>query len=204
MNKKNVRLLTDSAKKREQAIAYLERRKTALSQPKKHIYRSDNEKIEVVKTYLALGGNAALTASTMGVNVFTIHSWKKTKWWNDLVTQIQKQEKLELSVKTKKLIDKSLDLLVDRLENGDFIYDQKKGELIRKPLIAKDINKIANDMFVQKDVLDKATVMEQEVVGVEDKLLKLAEQFAKLANKVADKKPIESEIVDVEFVEKGN
>ena len=204
MNKKNVRLLTDSAKKREQAIAYLERRKTALSQPKKHIYRSDNEKIEVVKTYLALGGNAALTASTMGVNVFTIHSWKKTKWWNDLVTQIQKQEKLELSVKTKKLIDKSLDLLVDRLENGDFIYDQKKGELIRKPLIAKDINKIANDMFVQKDVLDKATVMEQEVVGVEDKLQKLAEQFAKLAIKAAEKKPTDSEIVDVEFVEKGN
>ena len=204
MNKKNVRLLTDSAKKREQAIAYLERRKTALSQPKKHIYRSDNEKIEVVKTYLALGGNAALTASTMGVNVFTIHSWKKTKWWNDLVTQIQKQEKLELSVKTKKLIDKSLDLLVDRLENGDFIYDQKKGELIRKPLIAKDINKIANDMFVQKDVLDKATVMEQEVVGVEDKLQKLAEQFAKLAIKAAEKRPADNEIVDVEFVEKGN
>jgi hypothetical protein len=195
-----VRLLTDSTVARERAVEYLKRR--GKIKERQRVHRSDSAKIETIKTFLALGGSPTLTAGATGIPLDTLNTWRKSNWWKELVDNIRKQEKLELSAKTKKIIDRSMDLIQDRLEQGDWIYDQKKGELIRKPLQAKDINKITQDMLTRKDLLDNATEQQQEVVGVEDKLTKLAEQFAKLAIKAAENKNKPKEYVDVEFVEK--
>src|SRR5574343_1314798 len=153
-----------------------------MAERKKHKIRqkqySDTAKIEAVKTFLALGGNSSLTAASLGISNTTIIAWRNTNWWNQLINEIRKQEKIELSAKTKNIIDKSLDLVMDRLEHGDFMYDQKQGVLVRKPIPARELNKIAVNMIEQKNILDKATEEQVQTTTNEEKLAKLAERFA--------------------------
>ena len=79
-------------------------------------------------------------------------------------------------------MDASLVLVQDRLENGDWIYDQKEGELRRKPVSMKDAGKLAMDAA---NLRAKMNIQENHTVAaehVEDKLAKLAKAFSDLAN----------------------
>lgn len=180
-------------------------RKQRLALVAKRKLHTDETKIETIKTFLALGGNLSLTSGATGIPYYTLKDWKASKWWNDVITELRKAEKLELSASTKTILNKSLALMADRLENGDFIYDQKKGKLIRKPLQAKDLHKIAVDMMDRKDKLDRDTSTQEVHETHEEKLKHLAERFATLAFKAVEKQarlnntPVE----DVQFKEIG-
>lgn len=200
-----IRLLTDSEAKKTAALAAIDK-KALIEERKKHQrkykMRSDSTKIDTIQTYLALGGNLRLTSAATGIAYTTLCSWKHSEWWKQLVTDIKKEEKLELSARTKRIVEKSMDLLADRLDNGDYIYDQKKGELIRKPLVAKDIHRIAIDMIDRKETLDKATEERVETKSNDDKLADLAARFADLAEKALDKPTPVVEVTDVIYMEK--
>lgn len=202
---KKPRILTDSKIKKEQSIAVFER-EALIEERKKHQrsykMRSDETKIEVVKTYLALGGNLALTASVTEISKDTLKVWKASAWWSNLVNEIKKCEKLELSAKTKRILDASMNVLADRVSNGDFIYDQKQGTLIRKPISAKDAHSISVDLIDRVQILDKETQDEPENKDKDlARLEALADKFAKIANKI-DLKPVVN-VTDVVFVEQG-
>lgn len=203
MSTKKIRLLTDSAVKKEQAMARLEK-EALMAERKKHQhklkYYSDDAKVNVIKTYLALGGNTTLTAHACGITVRTLFLWKNTEWWKQIYNDLRKQEKLELSAKAKNIVEKSLEVLADRVANGDFIYDSKTGQLIRKGIPAKDALQIADKLLERKQILDDATAEDvpKEVQGT-GMLEQLAERFATLATKALDKKQT-VEVTDVVFV----
>lgn len=168
--------------------------------------RSDDVKIDTIKTFLALGGNLSLTSGATGIPYVTLKSWKATQWWNDVITELRKADKLELSASTKKILTKSLALLEDRLEKGDYIYDQKKGTLIRKPLQAKDLHKIAIDMMERKDKLDEGASSQNVSESNEDKMQVLMKRFAELAVKAAEKQLNKNtgEVIDLPFRENNS
>lgn len=158
---------------------------------------SDSQKIEAVTTYILLGGNCRLTANTLKISETTLHYWKSQEWWKEVSDEIKTQEKLTLSTKLKKLVDKSLDLVQDRLENGDFIYDQKTGQIKRKPVVLKDVHKVASDLLDRKTKLDAIDTFKASQESIDDKLSKLAESFKTIAEQ--NKKSVE--VTDVIFVE---
>jgi hypothetical protein len=181
-------------------------REELLSQRKEHRRKlkdkrayTDSEKIETVKTWLVLGGNTQLTAATTKVSDETIRLWRKQDWWTELENALRKEERLELSAKTKVILDKSIDQLKDRVENGDYVFDQKSGEIRRKPVSAKDLLKITVDMIDRKELLDRNTMDNTKPESNEDKLAELAKRFEEIANKI-NKKP-SVEVTDVVFVE---
>lgn len=199
---RKVRLITDSMLKNAAARAVVEA--TALKEEliknrKKAQFRSDSVKVEVVKTYLALGANAVLTAGATNIPLRTIKQWKTQNWWKNLVIELKKAEKLELSAKTKTIIERSMELLADRLENGDAFYHPKTGEIIRKPVPAVTLHQIAKDMIDRKNILDKAFEEKIVVETKGDKLAELAERFAKLAEMSIEKKKPVVEVTDVVF-----
>lgn len=197
-----VRFLTDSEVKRGIALSRMEAEATKaelVKNRKKYRMYSDANKIEVIKSYVALGGNLALTAAATNIPIRTLESWKVQSWWKHIVAELKKAEKLELSSKTKTIIDKSLELLNDRLDNGDFFYNPKTGQVERKPVSVKDVHLIAKDLMDRKHIIDKAFEVHeplQEAAG--DKLAALAERFAKLAEATLDKKK-EVVVTDVVF-----
>jgi hypothetical protein len=198
-----VRFLTDSEVKKGIALSRVEAEVTKaelVKNRKKYQMYSDSNKVEVIKTYVALGGNLALTAAATKIPVRTLESWKIQSWWKHIVGELKKADKLELSAKTKTLIEKSLELMHDRLDNGDFFYNPKTGVIERKPVGIRDVHLIAKDLMDRKHIIDKAFEVHepmQEAAG--DKLAALAERFARLAEATLDKKK-EVVVTDVVFV----
>ena len=142
---------------------------------------ADSQRIELVTTWLATG-NLALSAATLGIPEITARVWKTQPWWKEMVAEIRASENMELDSKIKKVVDKSVDQLLDRVDNGDFQYDQKTGTLVRKPISARDAAKITSDMIDRRELLQGK---KQEQIDssrkMEDKLLKLADELSRFA-----------------------
>jgi transposase-like protein len=154
-------------------------------------YYTDRQKLEAVTTYLMLGGNAALTAKTLSISVETIYLWARSEWWNRLTNEIKKEEKLQLSARLKKIINTSWDVVGDRLEKGDWVLNNKTGEVIRKPVSLRDASKVAVDAAVLRDRLDLGDSFSTQTDAIEDKLTKLALAFTNLAKGITNNQAVE-------------
>lgn len=166
---------------------------------------SDKQRIQAVQTWLATG-NLTLTAATLEIPESTMRRWKAAPWWKELVDEIRTQESVQLDNKLSKVVERSVDQLLDRVENGDFQYDQKTGQLVRKPISAKDAVKVTTEVLDRRDILQgkKETQTESKVV---DRLEKLAEEFIKFANaKVVEniKPKVIEDAIEVGEIEEGN
>lgn len=180
--------LSDSAKYQGKPSG---RRRAVNADTNKHW--SDSQKIEAVTTYLALG-ELRLTAAVLKIPEITLRVWKQKEWWKDIERELRTQEDLVLSARLQKIISKSLEQVEDRLSHGDFIYDQKTGQLVRKPVSMKDAHKVSMDMVDKREALLNRQPVTQTLEAVDSRLEKLAQKFAELANQA--KKPT-IEVTDV-------
>jgi hypothetical protein len=153
------------------------------------------KKIEVVSQFLVLG-NMKLVSAMTGVSHDLIRQWKMKPWWKELEAEIRQTQNIEMDTKLSKIVDKSLDAVLDRVENGDFIYDQKSGEIRRRPAALRDIHRVSVDMIDRRELLRGNSVNrnEQTQVSVAEQLKLLAQEFAKW-------QPKPKETIDVEMVE---
>lgn len=77
-------------------------------------------------------------------------------------------------------MDKALDSVMDRLENGEFIYDEKTGKVKRVPAKMRDTNKVLTDMIDKRALIKKVNKPQEETKAITaDHLVRLAEAFAK-------------------------
>jgi hypothetical protein len=157
---------------------------------------SEKQRMDAVNSYLLLG-NLALTSRVLNIPEVTLRYWKAQPWWKDAVAEIKSSEKMQLSVRVKKLVDASLAVVEDRLINGDFQFDQKTGAVVRKPVNLKDAHKVAIDMADKHEALEKAEDVVQKEENVDDKLLRLAERFADMATKKIEQKQNDARTIDV-------
>lgn len=142
---------------------------------------SDSQKIEAVQTYLALG-QISTTAAVLKIPEITLRVWKSKDWWKEIENDLRVQDDLQLSARLQRIISKSLDQVEDRLANGDYIYDQKTGELKRKPVNMKDAHKVAVDLVDKREYIVNKAPAQLSVDAIDEKLNKLAEKFAQIAN----------------------
>jgi len=151
---------------------------------------TDAKKVETVTTWLILG-NVPLVAATVGIPAGTIRRWRFEPWWGELVREIQSESDQELDTKLAKRVDKALDIINDRLENGDFQYDPRSGQFVRKPVGLRDTWKMTSEMVDKRMLLRKIPreSTNQEAVG--DILKNLAKEFADMAHKRLNEKVIE-------------
>lgn len=157
---------------------------------------SDKQKIEAVQHYL-LVGNLALTGRVMGIPEITLRQWKTTEWWKNVVEDLKLQENMEMSARLKKLVEASLIAVSDRLEHGDFMYDQKTGQMVRKPVNIRDAHKVATDLMDKRTMLEKAAAPVQEQTQDVDRLEQLAEKFASFVLKKTEQAPVIVDVTDV-------
>jgi hypothetical protein len=153
---------------------------------------SDKERYQAVSTYLILG-KFALTAAATGIPEETLRRWRLAPWWKEAVDEIKKSSKIELNAKISNVINKSLEVLSDRLDNGDFFFNPKTGAFDRKGINASVASRIANDLIQKTVVLDKEIVQERETPeGLDDRLKKLAEEMVRFSKA----KTIDAEVVN--------
>lgn len=159
----------------------------------------DKQKIEAVSTYIVLGGNALQTAIALQIPAETLRTWTKTQWWKEIYDEMKQEENIELSHKLQKIVARSLALVEDRLEKGDFFYDQKTGQVVRKEVSLRDAHEVMKSSFQMRESIEKPQAAEVEEGSVNDKLAALAKQFEQFA--VAQKTKAPVNVTDVIFLE---
>lgn len=154
-------------------------------------------KMDVVARYMLLG-NLRVVSEQTNIPYPTLIDWKRSEWWPDMVENIRRQKKQKTADTLNNIIETSVDILKDRLENGDWIYDQKIGEARRKPVSAKDAQLITNQLLQRQtqleEIIDKNSHKQETV---QETLALLAKEFQKMNFRKATK-----EAETIEFVEK--
>lgn len=183
-------MLTDSSHKN------LKRNKKRLPTQKNHWY-SDSQKLEAVKCWL-ITGNLTQTAAALGIGLPTIRIWRYSQWWEDLVKEIKSENSIVLTNKLRKIADKALTVTEDRLENGDWVLNQKTGEMVRRQVPLRDAARVANDLLTKVEKLDKKPQEAVQNEKIQDTLSRLAAKFEEFANKRQV-----LQVTDVMFVEEN-
>jgi hypothetical protein len=149
----------------------------------------------VVSQYLVLG-DMKMVAAVTGVSYGIVRQWKIQPWWKELEAEIRASQNIKKDTKLEKIVDRSLDAVLDRIENGEFFYDQKSGEIKRKPANLRDVARVATDMISKQELLRGVVQEKQEAnpLQMQDLLKQLAVTFAEM-NKP---KPEPIELVEVE------
>lgn len=161
----------------------------------------ESKKTEALLTYLATG-SMTQTSAIVKVPKDTIYKWTSTEWWKNAKQQILDEENTELSAKYTKIIKKALSVAEDRLENGNFQYDQKTGEIIRVQVSLNDVNNTLRTMADQRTLLNKSQVQQVErQETVNEKLVKLASQFAEMALKKPQAEKVVGEVYEGDWEE---
>jgi uncharacterized protein YjcR len=142
---------------------------------------SDSQKLEAVKLWL-ITGNLTHTAVALNIPLITVKSWRGSDWWDKLVADVRSENQITLSNKLRKIVEKSHEQLLDRIVDGDFVFGPD-GDMVRKPVPAKDLNLIAKDSLDRHLKLERKPQEEEATQKISDRLASLADAFTKLAGK---------------------
>jgi hypothetical protein len=140
---------------------------------------TDKHKLEAATAHIVLGSLASAAGATK-IPIDTLKSWTKQEWWRELQMELKAGQKLHVSARLQKILDKSLEIMEDRLEKGDFFYDQKKGELVRKEVGIRDAAAVAQMAFTAQNQIVTETNQVTAVESIDAKLQKLADSFASI------------------------
>lgn len=145
-----------------------------------NMHWSDSQKLEAVTTYLALG-NLVLTASVLKIPEFTLRAWKQKDWWKEIEGELAVQDDIQLSSRLKRIIETTISATEDRIKNGDWVYNNKDGCLMRKPVNLRDVHKVTMDFVEKREHIAGKTTQNVALEAIDDRLAKLAEKFAQIA-----------------------
>ena len=163
---------------------------------KKSIW-TQNQKLQAVSTYLMLG-NLVETAVVTGVPLPTLKLWKTTDWFKEYALQLQSEDVQQMSSNLKRVVEKSLKAVEDRLDLGDAQFDQRTGSIVRVPVKAHVALKISTELMAKQQKLLDNPVKEEIEKTIDDRLLKLSEEFARFAGpKMAKGIPVDVEVKEV-------
>ena len=187
---------------RSECFMDLSNKNLSIKRAQKHVHKPGykfpvEKRIEVVTKWLALG-NMRLVSELTGVSYQLCRMWKQMDWWKELEAEIKASRNIQVDNKLSKIVDKSLDTIADRLDNGDVVFNQKTGTVVRKEVSLKDATKVATDLLTRQAVLQKQdtdTVTQSNTQTIQDQLKNLALEFAKFNKKNTG--PVE----DITFVE---
>lgn len=156
----------------------------------KNKWYSEQDRIKAATTY-AMVGSAVEVERITSIPAAIVRKWKTMEWWPRILDRIRQEHDDQLDVKLTKVIDDSVKLVQDRLEGGDYIYDTKRGEVVRKPMAGKEVAVITSIFVDKRNLLRGKPTSRVERSSSEDRLKKLREEFERFtkARDITPEKP---------------
>lgn len=111
---------------------------------------TDADRINAIGHYLVLGNLRKVEAAT-GIPNETLSGWTRTEWWNQLLAQIRAERNQDLDCRLSNAVDKALDGLLDRIDNGDTVVVDD--ELRKIPVKGRDLAVMFGVMFDKRQLL---------------------------------------------------
>ena len=123
-------------------------------------------------------GSVTQTSRSEKIPVQTLESWRKTAWWKEKLQEVRNGEDDVLDAKLTSAVDKSVDEVLDRIENGETMYDPHTGELRRVPAKLRDLTQAMNSVIDKRQLIRKQPTKIIQQASSAAQLQQLAEQFA--------------------------
>lgn len=120
------------------------------------------------------------------------------QWWQDAIKQVRREENDTISAKMTTIVEKSLDAMLDRIENGDS-YKDKDGEY-KLPVKLKDLTMPAAILTDKRQLLRGEATHISGKLGQEDILKELANKFEAFAKQLNLKEPETIDVSDAEVI----
>lgn len=157
----------------------LGRRRGRPPKPKSNpTWYSQDKKVEACTLY-AVYGDIEQVSKYTDVPQATLRTWKNEAWWLDITKQVYVESNEGLTAKISRTLDTTLDLLRDRLENGDEVLDKRTGELVHKPVEAKVLTGLFHSLAVQRRLGRGEPTSIKSSIATDDRLKQLSDAFEK-------------------------
>jgi hypothetical protein len=156
-----------------------------------------DSKVALVQRIL-LYGNIRKACEETKIPFETYNLWRGQDWFPVLVEEIKEQQKAEFANKLDNVIAVGLDIVMDRMQNGDYILNNKTGEVTRKPVGVRDATRVVTEILGKKLVIQKDDNQEKvQKETVNETLKTLAAEFAKFNRKISKNNAETIEYVEV-------
>ena len=127
-------------------------------------------------------GDVDQVSELTGIDPKFLRQWKDEPWWSEIQKKVFIEQNEKLASRISGVLDRSLDHLVDRLDNGDYLWDVRKSKLVRKPVDTKVLSNLFNNLVTRRQLIRGEPTSITTQVAVDDRLKLLATQFEKFAN----------------------
>ena len=124
---------------------------------------TDEDRQYVVLLFLTYG-NLQKVSDISGIARTTLHYWKQSVWWNDLIDYVRLEKQDELNANYQRLLDKTVKVIEKQLDS-----DEVK---------AMDAAKIHGIMFDKRQILNHRPTSISSTSNISD----LAKQFDEYLN----------------------
>lgn len=161
----------------------------------KHKWYSEEDRIKAATVY-SVTGKAVEVERITGIPAYIIRKWKTLEWWPQIIDRVRQEKDDELDSKFTEIVDKTVGVINDRLENGDYVYDNKTGQVIRKPIDGKSAAVITSIFVDKRELLRRKETTNIVQASIQERL----ERIAKDVRKLAGKPPSDGDIIDVDPV----
>ena len=165
-------------------------------------YYNLEQKTDACAMYCVYGDIDQVSELT-GIPAKFLREWKQEPWWNEIQKKVFVEQNEKLAGRISGVLDKSLEHLVDRLDNGDYLWDVRKSKLVRKPVDTKVLATVFNTLVTRRQLIRGEPTSITTQVGVDDRLKLLAQQFEKFAA-AKEVEQIAPVVTDVTFTEESN
>lgn len=136
----------------------------------------DEKRIEAATLFAALG-NVKKVSEMTKIPEKTVFRWTQEEWWMQTITRVRREENATTDKKFTTIVDKALDKLMDRIDNGDMIYDIKRGVAVPVPVNARDLAIVTGTVFDKRQLLRGEATKITAAANSDEHLKKLAIQF---------------------------
>ena len=140
----------------------------------------EEKKVEAATLHVAIG-NMVRVAELTKVPIATLRKWQDDDWWLTTQQRVKREAIEETDAKFSKLIDKALLKLEKAVEEGDYMYDIKRGTLVQVPMTGRDLSIVAGTTFDKRQLLRGEATRITKTSDPEKHLAELAKRFAELA-----------------------
>lgn len=159
---------------------------------------SDEVRESSVRLYLQ-ERNLAEVARLLGIPHPLMKDWSKQEWFLERLSDLEIEQATKLSNELRSVTTDSIEIVKDRLKNGDAFFDQKKGEWIQKPVTAREAAKIATG-FIDATVKVERPIRERQIQSdTKSSLDNIAKQFQEFAKMMKSAQKPTVEVTDVVF-----
>lgn len=138
----------------------------------------DSEKLNAAALYTVCGNLKEVERMT-GISYNTLKDWKETEWWATVILKIREEADDVLDAKATKIVDKALEKIMDRIENGDMVWNAKAGKAVPVPVKARDLATVTNTILDKRQLLRGKPTSISAKTSEDTRLKALASEFEK-------------------------